>query len=81
VPGRRLSYTEEEARTAIAASKSWAESLRALGRCPTGGAWRVLKKYAEIWEISTDHFDPGAARLKNLKQRRKPRCGEADRCP
>jgi len=72
VPGRRVSYSEEEARTAIAASKSWAESLRALGRCPTGGAWRVLKKYAEIWEISTDHFDSDAARLNNLKQTQKP---------
>jgi len=72
VPGKRLSYTEEEARLAIAASKSWAESLRALGLCPTGGAWRILKKYAEIWEISTDHFDPRAARLNNLKQTQKP---------
>ncbi len=72
MPGRRLSYTEEEARAAIAASKSWAESLRALGLCPTGGAWRILKKYAGIWEISTDHFDPAAARQNNLKQGQKP---------
>jgi hypothetical protein len=71
MPGRRLSYTEEEARTAIAASRSWAESLRGLGLCPSGGAWRVLKKYAEIWEISTDHFDPSAGRVNNLKQGRK----------
>jgi hypothetical protein len=70
--GRRLSYTENEARTAIAASKSWAESLRELGLCPTGGAWRILKKYAEIWGIPTDHFDSDAARLKNLRQRQKP---------
>jgi hypothetical protein len=70
--GRRLTYTENEARTAIAASKSWAESLRELDLCPTGGAWRVLKKYAEIWKIPTDHFDSDAARLKNLRQRQKP---------
>lgn len=69
--GRRLSYTEEEARAAIEASKSWAESLRYLGLCPTGGAWRVLKKYARIWGISTDHFDPKARRLANLHQRRR----------
>jgi hypothetical protein len=72
VSGKRLSYTEEEARTAIAASRSWAESLRALGLCPTGGAWRILKKYVEIWGISTDHFDPRAASMNNLKQRQKP---------
>lgn len=72
MPGRSLSYTEQEASAAIAASNSWAESLRRLNLCPTGGAWRILKKYAEIWEISTEHFDPQAARLKNLKKTQKP---------
>jgi hypothetical protein len=70
--GRRLSYSEAEARTAIAASKSWAESLRRLGLCPTGGAWRVLKKHAAAWKISTDHFDPGTARGANLKCKARP---------
>jgi hypothetical protein len=60
--GRRLSYSEEEAREAIATSYSWAESLRKLGLCPSGGAWRVLKKHAEAWVISTEHFDPSRAR-------------------
>lgn len=72
MPGRRVSYTEDEARAAIAASKSWAESLRHLGLCPTGGAWRILKRYAETWEISTAHFDPEGARIENLRQKRKP---------
>ena len=70
--GSRLSYTEEEARTAIAASKSWAESLRYLGLCPTGGAWRILKKYVRIWGVSTSHFDPEAARVANLRRRQRP---------
>lgn len=70
--GRRLSYTEDEARAAIAASKSWAESLRRLGLCSTGGAWRILKKYAAMWEISTDHFDPEAPRLENLRRKQRP---------
>jgi hypothetical protein len=72
VPGRNLSYTEDEARTAIAASMSWAESLRRLGLCSTGGAWRVLKKYAEIWGIPTDHFDPRAGLIANLKRKQSP---------
>lgn len=54
-----LSYSENEARTAIAASRSWAESLRRLGLCPSGGAWRVLRKHATTWGISTEHFLPG----------------------
>jgi hypothetical protein len=29
--------------------------------CSTGGGYRVLKKYAGIWGISTEHFDPWAA--------------------
>jgi hypothetical protein len=60
--GRRLSYSEEQARKAISSSFSWAESLRKLGLCPSGGAWRVLRKHAELWGIPTDHFDPARAR-------------------
>ena len=70
--GRRLSYTEQEAREAIAASKSWAESLRQLGLCPTGGAWRILKKYAREWRISTEHFDARAPCGANLKRKARP---------
>jgi hypothetical protein len=70
--GRRLSYSEDEARRAIAASLSWAESLRRLGLCPTGGGWRILKKYAAIWQISTEHFDEAAARQRNLRRPQKP---------
>jgi len=65
--GRPLSYTEEQAREAIATSYSWAESLRKLGLCSTGGAWRVLKKYAALWNISTDHFDPARCIEGNLR--------------
>lgn len=72
MPPTGPSYTEQEARAAIAASKSWAESLRRLGLCPTGGGWRILKKYAEIWQISTEHFDPGAVRGANLKRKQRP---------
>jgi hypothetical protein len=58
---RRLSYSEADARTAIAESRSFTEALRALGLCETGGAARILKKWTVRWGISTDHFDPYAA--------------------
>jgi hypothetical protein len=44
--------------------------LRRLGLCSTGGGWRVLKKYAAAWGISTDHFDPRKAGQGNLARRR-----------
>ncbi len=54
-------FTEEEARKAIASSRSWAESLRCLGYCHTGANPETLKKWATVWGIETDHFDSGAA--------------------
>jgi hypothetical protein len=54
-------YSKEEARSAIAASHSWSEALGRLGMCRTGGANQVLRKYAALWGISTEHFDPYAA--------------------
>jgi hypothetical protein len=32
----------------------------------------VLKKHAKEWGISTEHFDPAATRLRNLRARQKP---------
>lgn len=61
---RRLAYSEGDLRRAIAESKSWAETLRRLGYCPSGGNWRTLKKRAAKFGISTDHFDPYAASRK-----------------
>jgi hypothetical protein len=61
VPRKGPRYTQEEAREAVAASKSWAEALRNLGMCHGGGSAAVLKKYVGIWDIPTDHFDPYAA--------------------
>jgi len=72
MPGRPVSYSEEQAREAISTSNSWAGSLRKLGLCSTGGAWRVLKKYAQLWEISTDHFDPARAREMNFRTTKRP---------
>jgi HNH endonuclease len=54
-------FTQDELRTAIARSRSWAETLRALGYRSAGGNWKTLQKYAAKWRIPTDHFDPYAA--------------------
>jgi hypothetical protein len=56
-------YSESEAREAISTSISFSEALRRLGMRPAGGNHMTLKKYAQIWAISTAHFDPGAARV------------------
>ena len=68
VPGSRPRFSEEQLRTAIAAARSWAETLRLLQYRSAGGNWRTLKKYAALWEIATDHFDPHAASLEGLRR-------------
>jgi hypothetical protein len=65
-------YSEDEARRAIAASRSWSEALRQLGMCRTGGAIQVLKKYVALWGISSEHFDPYAGLRGSGVQRRRP---------
>src|ERR687896_1839121 len=64
----RIGFTEQQAREAIAASKSWAESLRRLGMCHTGANPKTLKKYAAIWGIPTDHFDPYAGVMEKIRK-------------
>jgi predicted nucleic acid-binding Zn ribbon protein len=61
-------FTREEANDAIAQSKSWTEALRKLNYCPSGGNPATLKKYADLWEISTDHFDPYAGVMDRLRK-------------
>jgi hypothetical protein len=68
----RVRFTEKELRRAIAASKSWTESLRRLGYCPTGGNPATVKKYAARWGISTEHFDPYAGVMDRIRKPRKP---------
>lgn len=68
-PQRRIQYSDDELRAAVAASRSWAEALRSLGYCPTGGNWRTLKRKCLALGISADHFDPHAAtRAANRKR-------------
>jgi hypothetical protein len=66
-------YTPSEARRAIAGSRSWAEALRRLGCCHTGGNPKTLKKRAREWGISTAHFDPAAAPREALRRNSQPK--------
>jgi ribosomal protein S27AE len=65
-------YSEEEARVAVAASKSYAETLRRMSMCDKGGSWKILKKWVAIWGISTEHFDPNAGRVAVSRLRARP---------
>jgi hypothetical protein len=65
-------YSEADAREAIAGSLSFAETLRKLGLCSTGGNWRTLRLWVERWEISTEHFDARAAQREGSQRRPRP---------
>jgi transposase-like protein len=68
----RVRYSEQAAREAIAESRSYAEALRRLAMCASGGNWQTLKRYAtEIWLIPVDHFDPHAASRDALARNRR----------
>jgi hypothetical protein len=60
-------FTREELARAIERSRSWTETVRRLGYA--GNNTRTAKKYAASWGISTDHFDPQAARREAIGPR------------
>lgn len=64
-------FTEEDLREAVMVSLSYAETLRNLDLCHTGGNPQTLKKYIAKWGIDTSHFNPDFARSQAL--RRSPR--------
>lgn len=66
-----MEFTEAELRSAIAGSSTWAETLRRIDYCPSGGNHATVRKYARLWAIPTDHFD--SDRRQNAALRRKPR--------
>jgi hypothetical protein len=65
-------YSRSDAERAVSASLSYAEALRALGLCATGGNWRTLKIWIVRWGIATDHFDPRRAQRRALQRRPRP---------
>ena len=65
---RRITFTEEELREAVATSRSCAEVLRKIGLRPAGGNHLTFKKYVALWRISTAHFDQDAIRREALSR-------------
>jgi ferredoxin len=59
-------FTEEGLREAVAVSLSYSDTLRRLEMRTAGGNHRTLQKYVRLWDISVEHFDPDAARVKAL---------------
>lgn len=73
VPPTGPNFTEDELRAAIADALSWAETLRNLGYCVSGGNPRTVKKYAAKWGIDTSHFDPDFVRARAARGRGRAR--------
>ena len=71
MPGE-ISFTEDQAKVAVARSRSFSEALRDLGLRAAGGNHRTLKKYVELWGISTEHFDPNWATRSRHRHARRP---------
>jgi len=42
------------------------------GYCPSGGNPATLKKYAALWNIGTDHFEPYAGVMERIRKSRQP---------
>ena len=70
--GRQLPFTRGQLEEAIAKSRSWSETLRRLGCRPSGGNPETVKKYAALWGVSTEHFDPYASQRGPSTTRRIP---------
>lgn len=52
-------YSEQEARSAVAASTSYTEALRRLGMRAAGGNHRLFRSWVDgVWKIPTGHFNP-----------------------
>lgn len=68
----RHRHTSAELAEAVAASRSWAETLRRLGYCGSGGNWKTLRRRVGELGLSTEHFDPYAATRAALRSEARP---------
>jgi hypothetical protein len=63
-------FTRSQLGSSVASARSFSEVLRALGLRSAGGNFRTIRKYCELWEISTEHFDQAAVIREHLARRR-----------
>jgi hypothetical protein len=66
-------FSEQEVRTVVADSRSYAEVLRRLGLRAAGGNHGTIRKYVEdVWRIPVDHFESRGAHLRARPPRAVP---------
>lgn len=70
--GRAPGFSKTDLQEAVMVSLSYAETLRNLGYCSTGGNWKTIKKYVDLWDIDVTHFNPDFARRKALQAPARP---------
>src|SRR5215470_16990474 len=66
---RRILYTEQQVRDAVASARSLTEALRALGLRAAGGNFKTLRTLIDRYGLETGHFDPNWTR-RNPRQRK-----------
>jgi hypothetical protein len=66
-------FTDDQLRAAVAASRSWSETLRNLKYMSAGGNWKTLKRHAQRLDIDTSHFDAHAASIEGLRRHNGPK--------
>lgn len=52
-----VSYTEEQLREAVENSKNVGQAIRYMTGSLSGAKYTTVKKYIDMWGISTEHFD------------------------
>ena len=70
---QRPPFSETKLRQALAEASCWSDGLRSMGYEPKGHNIRTVQRWARIWEISTDHFDPNIARSRVMRGYGRPR--------
>lgn len=57
-------FNKEQLEQAVASSESYAETLRQLKFCETGGNHKTIRKYIELWKLDTSHFLNSSQRMR-----------------
>lgn len=61
-------YSRKQAERAIHDSFNYSEALRKMGMRPAGSNHKLLRHWVDdVWQISTDHFDPDRGRYRGFR--------------